>query len=74
MKLKPKGSNTKIISHLYKLKTSLILTVYQIKILFVTANNSRIAGPKQGGKSGICFKASSLCVKLTICKHMQKLC
>ena len=74
MKLKPKFSNTKIISRLYKLKRSLILTMHQIKILFMTANNSRIAGPKQGKKSRICFKASSFCVKLTICKHMQKFC
>ena len=46
----PKCSNTKVILHLYKLK-SLILTVYQMKTLFMTADNSRIAGPKRGEKS-----------------------
>ena len=48
--------------------------VYQMKTLFMTVDNSRIEGPKQGGKSRIGFKASFFCVKLTISKHMWKFC
>ena len=57
MKLKPKCSNTKVILHLYKLKRSKILTVYQMKTLFMTADNARVAGPKRGEKSLTGFKA-----------------
>ena len=46
MKLKPTCSNAKVISHIYKLKRSWILTVYQMKILFMTVENSRVAEPK----------------------------
>ena len=48
--------------------------VYQIKILFMKADNSFIAWPKRGEKCRIGFKASLFCVKLTICKHMRKFC
>ena len=46
--------------------------VYQMKTLFMTVDNSCIAGPERGEKSWIGLKASFLCVKLTICKHMWK--
>ena len=46
MKLKTKCGSTKVISQLYKLERSLILPVHQMKIQFMTAENSPIARPK----------------------------
>ena len=43
-----------------------------MKIMFMIADNYRIAGTKQGEKSRIGFKASLYHVKLTICKRMRR--
>ena len=37
-----------------------------MKLLFITTDNSHIAGPKRGEKSRIGFKASLFCVKIDL--------
>ena len=48
--------------------------MYQMIIIFMTADNSFLTGPKRGENSSIGFKASIFCVKLAICKHIRKFC